>query len=180
MQSSACAHQWEMVNAYSGFITTEICHKCKLVSTYFSQEESPPLEEYKDGEHFWNVMSTVQSIKFDLQCKLCNTQVSLAELSSLMLCTGCNKDCRVFKLMDRSQGNSVWVYVAFGFKPYKDKVQLSKEKLGILQDYFNQRRMSSKSSIKIVSHDMIDDLDSCTGGFIEDEYLLALAPKPAK
>ena len=174
MNTSKCAHEWEMVNAQPGFIVTETCHKCDLVTTYFSMEENPPLEEYRDGEHFWNVMASSQSVRFDLKCKLCDTLVSYDELSSLMLCTGCKKDCKVFSLLERSPGHSVWVYVAFGFKPYKEKQQLSKEKLRILEDYFNAKRRSAKSSIKIVSHEMIDDQDSCLGGFIMDEFLLSL------
>lgn len=175
MNTSKCAHQWEMVNAQPGFIVTETCHKCDLVTTYFSREEHPPLEEYRDGEHFWNVMASSQSVRFDLRCKLCNELVSYDELSSLMLCTGCQKDCKVFKLLKRDPGHSIWVYVAFGFKPYNEKPQLSNEKLSILEDYFNMKRRSAKSSIKIVSFKMIDDLDHCLGGFIMDEFLLSLA-----
>ena len=175
MHTTECHHQWEMVNAQPGFILTETCHKCSLTTTYFSSEENPPLEEYRDGEHFWNVTASAQSIRFDLKCKLCNFLVNFDELSSLMLCTGCQKDCRVYKLLDRRPGHSVWVYVAFGFKPYSEKQQLSREKISILEDYFNAKRQSTKSSIKIVSHELIDDLDSCTGGFIMDEFLLSLA-----
>jgi len=174
MDKTKCGHQLEMVNTRSGFIITEICHKCSLITTYFSSEEHPPLEEYRDGEHFWNVMSSSQSVQFDLRCRLCKTQVSFDELSALMLCTSCKKDCKVFELLERGQGHSVWVYVAFGFKPYKDKRQLTGEKLGILEDYFNMKRKSTKSSIKIVSHELIYDEDSCMGGFIMDEFLLSL------
>jgi hypothetical protein len=180
MQNTKCTHQWEMVNACPGFILTETCHKCNLITTYFSKEDNPPLEEYKDGEHFWNVMTSAQSVRFDLECKLCKSLVSFDELYSLMLCTGCKTDCKVFDLLERVPGRSVWVYVAFGFKPFQDKLQLSDEKISILEDYFNIRRRSSKSSIRIVSHDMIDDLDSCTGGFIMDELLLSLAPPSTK
>jgi len=174
MGTNKCSHQWEMVNTCSGFIVTETCHKCNLVNTYFSKEEHPPLEEYRDGEHFWNVMSSSQSVRFDLKCKLCESLVTFDELSALMLCTGCIKDCKVYNYLERSPGHSVWVYVAFGFKPYKDKQQLSSEKLGVLEDYFNLKRRSTKSSIKIVSHKLIDDEDICKGGFIMDEFLLSL------
>lgn len=36
------------------------------------------------------------------------------------------------------------------------------------------KRKSTKSSIKIVSHELIYDEDSCMGGFIMDEFLLSL------
>ena len=179
MGTTNCVHQWEMVNAQSGVIITEVCHKCNLLASYFSMEDHPPLEEYRNGDHFWNVMASSQSVRFDLKCSLCDSLISFDELSTLMLCTGCRKDCKVYDLLERGSGFSVWVYVAFGFKPYKDKKQLSKEKIGILEDYFNMKRRSTKSSIKIVSHDLIDDEESCKGGFIMDEFLLSL-DAPAK
>lgn len=174
MQTQQCAHQWEMVNTWPGFILTETCHKCSLVSTYFSREDNPPLEEYRDGEHFWNVMCNAQSIRFDLKCRSCNTLVTYDELSSLMLCTDCKTDCKVSGLLKKYSEENIWIYVAFGFRPFPEKKQLSDEKITILEDYFNQRRKSSGSSIKIVSYEMIDDLDSCTGEFIMDTSLLSL------
>lgn len=180
MQTQKCKHQWEMVNTNPGFILTEACHKCSKVSTYFSREDNPPFEEYRDGEHFWNVMASAQSVRFDLKCKLCNTLVTFDELSSLMLCTGCKKDCDVYRLMEKYSGKRIWFYVAFGFKPYADKLMLSDEKIKILEDYYNQRRDSTNSSIKIVSFEMIDDPDSCAGEFIIDSSMLLLAPPEKK
>ena len=180
MQTQKCIHQWEMVNTCPGFILTETCHKCNLVSTYFSREDNPPLEEYRDGDHFWNVMTSAQSVRFDLKCKLCNTLVTFDELSSLMLCTGCKTDCDVYKLLQKYSGERTWIYVAFGFKPFSDKTKLSNEKIAILEDYFNKRRKSSKSSIKIVPYEMINDPDSCTGEFIMDTSMLSLTAPDTK
>ncbi len=176
MQNPTCKHQWEMVNIRPGYILTETCHKCQLVSSYFSFEDYPPFEEYKDGEHFWNVMDSVQSVSFDLRCKECNILVSFNELSSLMLCTGCRDDCRVNDLILEYSSQNIALYVAFGFKPVNEKKQLSPEQISVLEDYYNQIRKSSGTSIRIVSFDMIDDLDSCTGEYIMDRHLLSLTP----
>lgn len=180
MQTQKCNHQWEMVNTCPGFILTETCHKCSLVSTYFSSEDNPPFEEYRDGEHFWNVMASSQTVRFDLRCGLCNTHVTFDELSSLMLCTGCKTECEVDKLLRKYSDERIGLYVAFGFKPISDKTQLSDEKIGILEDFYNQRRRSSKSSIKIVSQKLIDDPESCTGEFIIDRSMLSLTPPEKK
>ncbi|HUS87383.1 MAG TPA: hypothetical protein VMW76_09095 [Bacteroidales bacterium] len=180
MHNESCDHHWEMVNIRPGFIVTETCHKCDLVSTYFSLEDNPPLEEYRDGDHFWNVMTSAQSISFDLQCKICNTLVSFRELSSLMLCTGCDDKCEVGKLMRKDTGYQTSIYVAFGFKPFKEKAALSIDQIKVLEDYYDHRRNSSTSRIRIVSFKMIDDLDSCTGEFIWDRGMLALTPPETK
>ncbi len=176
MQEATCSHSWEMTNVQSGFIITEKCFKCNKTSTYFSFEDRPPLEEYHEGEHFWNVMGNAQSVCFDLKCKKCQLEIPLKELSGLMMCTGCNEKCKIDKLMRKLEKDRVWVYIAFGFHPIDENQQLSKEKIAIIEDYFNQRRGSSTSKIKIVSYDMIDDFDSCSGEVIKDIGLLSLTP----
>lgn len=176
MQNPSCKHQWEMVNIRPGYILTETCHKCQLVSSYFSFEDYPPFEEYKDGEHFWNVMDSAQSVSFDLICKECNTLVSFNELSSLMLCTGCREDCRVNDLLLEYSSQNTALYVAFGFKPVNEKKQLSTDQIQVLEDYYNQIRKSSGTSIKIVPSDIINDMDLCEGEHIMDRYLLSLTP----
>lgn len=110
MQEAIC--DWEMVNVRYGFIITEQCSDTKQVITYFSENE-PPLEEYRDGDHFWNVMETAQSISFDLQCKECGKIETFNELMGLMMCTGCIEDCQVNRLMIEPQPERTWVYVAF-------------------------------------------------------------------
>ncbi|MCF8370617.1 MAG: hypothetical protein K9H64_03275 [Bacteroidales bacterium] len=176
MQEQQCSHHWEMTNVHPGFIITEKCFKCNKTSTYFSAEDSPPLEEYREGEHFWNVMGSAQSVRFDLKCKNCNTLVPLKELAGMMMCTGCDEKCKVDKLMCDLEKERTWVYVAFGFRPPEETVPLSPEKIAIIEDYFNWRRGSTTSKIKIVSSDMIDDFDTCYAEVIKDIGLLSLTP----
>ncbi len=180
MQEEQCSsdeqHLWEMVNIQYGFITTERCFHCDKVVTYFSSEGKPPLEEYRDGDHFWNVMETAQSIRFDLQCTTCGTLVELKELMGLMMCTGCDEKCQVDALMKKHALERTWVYVAFGFLPIDETQQLPNEKIAILEEYFNQRRKSSISRIKIVSHEMVKNYATCYAEVIRDLDLLSLTP----
>jgi hypothetical protein len=67
-----------------------------------------------------------------------------------------------------------WIYVAFGYLPIDEKKQLTQEKIEILEEYFNQRRTSTKSKIKIVSHELIGDITNCYGEVIMDTNLLTL------
>ena len=69
MTAIECIHNWQMINVAYGFIITEKCSKCNDISTYFTFEDRPPLEEYREGDHFWNVMESAQSFHFDLQCR---------------------------------------------------------------------------------------------------------------
>ena len=177
-QEGECLHLWEMVNVQHGFMTTEKCFHCDKVVTYFSLEHKPPLEEYRDGEHFWNVMETAQSVRFDLKCTKCGTQEELKELMGLMMCTGCDEQCEVDILAKKLASQRTWVYVAFGFLPRDERKQLSQHQITILEDYFNQRRKSSKtgSRIVIVDHEMVKNYATCYAEVIRDLDLLSLTP----
>ncbi|MFH1159953.1 MAG: hypothetical protein V1733_03275 [bacterium] len=176
MQKTTCKHLWEMIHIQPGFIITENCFRCNKTSTYFSFDQSPPLEEYREGEHFWNVVESAQSIQFDLQCTQCGEIVQFNELSGLMMCTGCDEKCAIDKLMKELEKDRVWVYVAFGFFPVSERKQLSPEKISILEEYFNQRRKSSRSRIKIVSSEPIDSISTCFAEVIKDVGMLSLTP----
>ena len=176
MKDQNCSHQWTMINVQTGFIITENCYKCDKTSTYFCLEEKPPLEEYREGDHFWNVMESAQTIRFDLKCNKCNTVVPFQELAGLMMCTGCDENCRVEHIRKELEKERTWVYVAFGFLPFEELEQPSPEKISYLEDYFNQRRMSAKSKIKIVSSDLISEIRNCYANIIKDVGMLDLKP----
>lgn len=176
MQEESCKHLWEITNVKPCFIITETCFKCKKISNYFSFEEKPHIEEYRDGKHFWNVIGHAQSIRFDLQCQKCRKLVKLEELAGLMMCTSCEENCKVYSLMRKLEKERTWVYVAFGFLPFDERKQLDKEQISVLEDYFNQRRQSSTSKIKIVSAGLIDNFDLCYGNIIKDVDMLSSKP----
>ena len=174
MNEENCSHQWEMVNISYGHIITEKCFHCDKVANYFTAELKPSLDEYREGEHFWNVMETAQSFRFDLKCKKCGEVEDFSQLMGLMMCTGCDENCPVDELMKDLEKSRTWVYVAFGFFPVDERKQLSHEKLGVLEEYFNQRRNSTDSRIKIVSSEMISDIATCFAEMIRDVGMLSL------
>ena len=92
------------------------------------------------------------------------------------MCTGCDENCRVEHLRKELEKDRTWVYVAFGFLPENETEQLIQEKITILEDYFNQRRKSSNSKIKIVSSTLIDDVRNCYAHIIKDVGMLDLRP----
>lgn len=165
-----------MVDVQTGFIITETCYRCKKISSYFSFEDTPPLEEYRDKEHFWNVIGSTQSIRFNLLCSSCQKLVQFNELSGLMMCTSCDKKCEVDKIMKKLAKERTWIYIAFGFLPIEEREQVSPEKIAILEDYFNHRRQSSTSKIKIFGPDLINNISTCYAEVIQDVGMLSLTP----
>jgi len=93
-----------------------------------------------------------------------------------MLCTGCDEICEVEEIRKELEKDHIWIYVACGFLPIEEAEPLSKEKISILEDYFNQRRKSSKSKIKILSYEMVNNLKNCYGEIIKDVGMLSLKP----
>ncbi len=165
-----------MVNVQTGFIITETCYRCKKISSYFSFEDTPPLEEYRDKEHFWNVIGSTQSFRFDLQCNSCGQLVEFNELSGLMMCTSCDENCEVDKMMKELAKERTWIYVAFGFLPIEERGHISPEKIAILEEYFTQRRKSTTSKIKIIGSDLIANISTCYAEVIQDVGMLSLTP----
>lgn len=171
---SDCPHEWEMTNIQFGFVVFEKCFHCNELRTYFSVEDHPILGDiYREGDCYWNRMANAQSIRFDLICKKCNHTEKFDDLMGLMHCTGCLPDCQVDVQRRKLETEKIWIVVAFGFLPKAKTEPIPQEKLDILSDYFNQRRDTSRSRIKVLSFNLIEDLSRCRGDFIHDVDMLS-------
>jgi hypothetical protein len=169
-----CDHRWQMINVQPGFVVFEKCYHCNRTRTYFSTEDTPPIwDKYREGDCFWNRVQTSQSIRFDLKCKKCGHSENFEEIMGFLYCTGCIPDCEVEVLQRKMEDERTWILVAFGFLPEDRSRPVPMYKLDILSDYFNQRRDTSRSKIKIVSFSMIEDISRCKGELIHDVGLLS-------
>ena len=152
---SECRHRWEMANIQFGFVVFERCSHCNELRTYFSLEDT--WDEYREGECQWSIVEKAQTFRFDLKCRDCNRLETFEDLMGLLYCTSCQADCEVEILRKTSEAEKIFVLVAFGFLPQAKTRPIPQQKLDILTDYFNQRRDTSRSKIKIVSFNMIVD-----------------------
>jgi len=170
-----CQHGWEMTNVRFGFIAFEKCYHCRELRTYFIEDDVPLLgDKYREGNCFWSRVGNAQALRFDLRCTRCGKIEPLDELMGFMHCTGCLPDCQVDILQKQFEMEKTWVLIAFGFFDKGRVPAISPSKLDILTDYFNQRRDTSRSRIKIVSAELIIDLSRCRGDFIHDVDMLSL------
>jgi hypothetical protein len=177
MKMDKCRHEWEMTNIQYGFVLFERCFHCSTLRTYFSPEGYASVgEEYREGEHFYNILEKAQTLHFDLRCQKCDKLVTFKDLMGLLYCTGCLPDCEVEKMQKKLEAGKTWVIVAFGHLPEAIEKPVSPQKLDILTDYFNQRRDTSRSRIKIVSNSLITDISLCRGEFIHDVGMLSQEP----
>lgn len=172
-----CQHHWSMTDVEFGYVVFEKCYHCKGVRTFFSTEDTPvPWEKYREGDCFWNRVEVAQSFRFNLECARCGRLEEFSDVMGFLFCTGCMDDCEVEKLQKKCEAERTWVLVAFGHLSGAKTDPIPQRKIDLLTDYFNQRRDTSRSRMKIVSFDMIKDLTRCKGEFIHDVGMLSEEP----
>jgi hypothetical protein len=166
-----------MTNIRFGFVVFEKCFHCKALRTFFTEEDHPYLGEgYREDDHYFNRMEAAQTFQFDLTCAKCGHVEHFRDLMGLMHCTACLPDCPVDALRRQHEKERTFILVAFGFLPQALDSPIPEKKLDMLTDYFNGRRDTSRSRIKIVSFNLIEDLPRCKGDFIHDVGMLSQEP----
>lgn len=175
---SECRHRWEMANIQFGFVVFEKCSHCNNLRTYFSVDDT--WDEYREGDCLWSIVENAQTFRFDLKCRECNHVEKFTDLMGLLYCTSCLPDCEAEILRKKYEAEKTWILVAFGFLPQALTKPIEERKLDILTDYFNQRRDTSRSKIKIISFSLISDVSRCRGEFIHDVGMLSQEPEERK
>jgi len=171
---SQCQHAWRMVDVQFGFSVFERCSHCQGLRTYFSTQDT--WDQYKEGDCTWSIVENAQTIRFNLECTLCQRRENFQDLLGLMYCTSCMPDCEVEKIRKRAEKKRTWILVAFSNLPDGLRTPISKKRLEILGTYFNQRRDTSRSTIRFVSFDRIQKIALCRGEFIHDVGMLSQKP----
>ncbi len=172
-----CTHEWKMVNVQSGFIVTEKCINTGEYLDYFSLEDVPPRQEYKDGDNYWIVLGADQSIHFELECKLCLKKVKFENLMGIMQCNFCTPECHLNNLTRVARENKIFVYGALCFQTKPNVVEyLSFEQLSALNKLYNSRLHSKDKKILIVSSSLRMLPKTCKGDVFKDVGLLSEEP----
>ncbi|MBD3257065.1 hypothetical protein GF377_01435 [candidate division GN15 bacterium] len=171
---SELPHHWNMTNIEYGFTVFEKCLETNAVRTYFSTEDT--WDEYREGDNHWSIVENAQTFRFDLTCRNTGRLESFRDLMGLMYCTSCMEDCEVEILQKELLKRRCWVLVAFGYLPEAKDNGIPQKKLEILTDHFNQRRDTSRSTVKIIPFTLIKDISLCKGEFIHDVGMLSLEP----
>jgi hypothetical protein len=178
---AVCRHRWEKTDVRFGFVVFEKCYHCNGVRTFFSTEEVPVLwDKYREGDCVWSRVEVAQSFQFNLICESCGLVEKFDDLMGVLFCTSCMEDCEVEKIRKKLEAERTWLLVAFGHFPEVLEHPIAPRKLEILSDYFNQRRDTSRSRIKFVSFELIEDLRRCKGEFIHDVGMLSKEPPERK
>jgi hypothetical protein len=164
-----CSHHWTIVNHRGGFLVVEGCFHCRSRISFFSEEPVPPVDDYREGDHFWSHLGNFQASKFDLRCEKCGAEVKLRDVTALMLCMKCNPDCGVYKAGAGSENRKAWVYTALcANTSHATGACVSAEGIEALNEYFNQGLHDPSKKILIVPCRLRPDVDTCEGVVLAD------------
>ncbi|MBM3286634.1 MAG: hypothetical protein FJY88_04700 [Candidatus Eisenbacteria bacterium] len=168
---SSHRHRWVMTDLRAGYLVAEACYECGARSSFFSGEPVPPVDEYKEGRHYWIYQGSFQAVKFHLKCTECGRQVDLDDMTALMMSTCDDPACPVGRLVTKQSPGS-WVYVALcGNSKHPSGRCVSPEGIEALNEYFNQDAEASARRITVVPCSMCSSVDTCEGTIIADTGL---------
>jgi len=175
MNQTVCDHRWSICNERGGYLIVEGCYHCRNRISFFSEEPVPPIDDYREGEHFWRHLGSFQASKFDLKCDKCSTVVALDDVMALMLCMNCDNECGVFKVAKEEENLKKWVYVALCADTSHDSgACVSEEGIQALNEYFNQGVDDSSRKIVVVPCRLRVSPDTCQGVVLADVGLTDL------
>jgi hypothetical protein len=157
-----------MTDILYGYLVVEGCPKCGDRATYFSTEAAPPMEEYKEGDHFWAYLGSSQATRFNLKCTKCQEVVHLDDLMGLMMSTCEEPQCYVANL-GKSEGKLTSVYVALcADSTHSAGKCISAKGVDALNEYFNQNIKTPGKKILVVPCIKCCNIDICRGIVIAD------------
>ncbi|MBU1023893.1 hypothetical protein KKB99_06390 [bacterium] len=162
-------HHWRIINLLNGYLVTERCVETGARQSFFSSEDTPPIDNYTDGEYTWKYLGSAQAVKFDLENRTLNKVINLKNVLALMLCTECDSACNACQLSDLIGETKTWVYVALSEQLSSDREsKITKEETQALTDYFNSRIKTPGKQILFVPDNFIKNMDTCAGEIIAD------------
>lgn len=175
MATEECKHIWKMTNVRDGFIVTEKCYHCHKIRVFFSYEDTPPKDEYKEGEHYWSYSGSAQSFKFEMECTRCGKRVGFEKFTGLMHCSGCDDRCNIRILSRICEHQNIWLFAALAYDE-SGEIDLPLESLQVLTDYFTQRLRTPGKKILVVPGSLRRNPDLCRGEMLKDVGMLSLSP----
>ena len=171
---SACAHRWAMTDIRSGYLVVEGCYHCGARSSFFSTEPVAPIDEYREGSHFWEHLAGYQAVTFNLRCEACGQRVDLGDMMGLMLSTCEDGRCEIGRMaLELGKSTSIYVALCADSTHASDRC-VSDEGIAALNEYFNQRLRSRRKKILVVPCRMCSSVDRCRGYVIADTGLTDL------
>lgn len=143
--------RYEMVDVQPGFVIIEKEMYTQAARAYFSAEAVPPKEPYREGSQVWSFWELAQSVRFAIKDTETGVVTRLDELLGLVFYGAADPASDLYRIGELAQENKVSIYVAVTYEaPDGARVNISMEKLRLLNRLFNERLRSRDKKILIL------------------------------
>jgi hypothetical protein len=140
-----------MVNVQPGYVIVERERFSGAARSYFSGEPVPPKEEYTEGKQVWSFSGMAQSFQFDIRDTSTGTVTPFRELLGLLYYGCCKEESDIHRLGALAHELDISVYIAITYEaPDGSRLNISMEKIQILNQLFNERLKSPGKKILIL------------------------------
>ena len=178
MTSANAGTRYQMVNVRQGHVIIEHEQRGQRARAYFSDEPTPPIEEYREGPTIWRYSGTAQSFQFDVKDHQTGETLSFKELLGLLY-YGCAKEgSPIRELGAIAEENRISTYLAVCYEnPDGTRGVLSSAKVRVLNRLFNERLTTPGKKILILP-DLFDLYRSMSYGEIMLDFgLTSMEPE---
>ena len=169
MTSESTTRRYEMVNVRPGYLIIEQENQTLARRSYFAAEQTPPLEEYREGNRFWKPHEAAQAFQFDVRDTRTGEVVSFGELAGLLYYGCCARDSALHKMGDLAHEQRISLYVAITTESEEGPAPMPLEKVRVLNTLFNERLTSPGKKVLILP-DLFDLQREITYGQIAIDF----------
>lgn len=151
MEGQRPEHRYEMVNVRPGYIIVEHEVFSRAMRSYFSTQEIPPIEEYREGPKIWKFSGMAQSFHFDLSDSTTGEVTNFDDLLGLVPYTSCSPESDIYRLGEFAQEQRIWIYIAVSHRRL-DPGRMGPwiDKLKALNRYFGERLSTPSKKVLIL------------------------------
>lgn len=151
MSNEARTPRYELADVQPGYVIIEREMYSKAARSYFSTEPVPPKEPYREGSQVWSFWEMAQSFRFAVRDNTTGEVVKFDELLGLLYYASCDPDSDLYRIGELALENRIFIYVAITYEaPDGSRLNISMDKLAILNRAFNQRLRTAEKKILIL------------------------------
>lgn len=143
--------RFTMINVQPGYVVIEQEQFSLARRAFFSGEAVAPREEYREEDRIWKYCDQAQSFQFDILDGQTREVIPFREMLGLVYYGVCRKGSDIFRLGDVAHENRISLYIAATYEaPDGSKLNISMDKVKVLNHFFNERIRSRNKKILIL------------------------------
>lgn len=147
----ADAPRYEIADVLPGFVVIEKEVQSSRCRAYFSAEQLPPKESYREGTLVWSFAEAAQSLRFSVRDRVTGEITRFDELLGLLYYACAAPDSALHRIGSLAHSVGISIYVAMTYQsPVGSPLEISPERITILNRAFNDRLRTRGKKILIV------------------------------